>query len=48
MAQIIQPTPILEGEDAKRFRELTDNVKYSFKKEKFLKKCVELSKKLEN
>ena len=40
MAKPIEPTPILEGEDAKRFLEDMSNLRYSKKKEEFLNKCI--------
>lgn len=45
MARPIQPTPILEGEDAKRLLQDIANVKYSSKKQKFLDECREVYKK---
>ena len=45
MAKLIRPTPILEGEDKALFLESL-NVKYDSKKEKFLKECSELAKKV--
>lgn len=45
MAKIITPTPILEGEDKKKFL-ASLRVKYSPDKEKFLKDCRDLTKKV--
>ena len=42
MAKPIQPTPILDGEDAKQFLQQTNNVRYSAEKEQFLKECDEV------
>ncbi|MDO8554266.1 MAG: hypothetical protein Q7S22_05640 [Candidatus Micrarchaeota archaeon] len=44
MAKPIESTPILKGEDAKRFYEETENaeVNPSFKKAQFIKECIEL------
>ena len=39
MARPIEPTPILRGEDAKRFLREVAYPKYSKEKEKFLAKC---------
>ena len=39
MARPIQPTPILEGEDAKRLLNDVDSASYSKEKEKFLNEC---------
>lgn len=46
MARPIEPTPILYGEDAERFLEDLNNLKYSEKKERFLKECDEVYKKV--
>ena len=45
MAKLIRPTPILEGEDKTLFLESL-NVKYDPQKEKFLKECYDLAKKV--
>jgi len=47
MARPIEPTPILKGEDAKRFYEDLDQAesKPSLKKAKFIKECIELYRK---
>jgi len=45
MARPIQPTPILEGEDARRLLRDMANVKYSAKKQKFLDECREIYQK---
>jgi len=42
MARPIQPTPILEGEDAKRLLWEMENIKFSWKKQKFLDECREI------
>lgn len=44
MAKPIEPTPILKGEDAKRFYDDLDQAeaKPDPKKAKFIKECVEL------
>lgn len=42
MARPIEPTPILEGEDAKRVLELMDSVSYNEEKQKFLDECEEI------
>ena len=39
MASPIKSTPILTGEDAKRFLDSLKNAKYSYAKEKHLKEC---------
>ena len=39
MARVIEPTPILKGEDKDRFLRSIENLSYSSKKEKFLKEC---------
>lgn len=44
MAKPIEPTPILEGEDAKRFLEDLNSLKYSKEKERFLKDCANVFK----
>lgn len=45
MARPIEPTPILEGEDAKRVLELMDSVSYNEEKQKFLDECRQVYKK---
>jgi hypothetical protein len=42
MARPIEPTPILSGDDAKRFMKSIENLRYSSKKEKFLRECDEV------
>ena len=46
MARPIEPTPILEGNDAKRFLNEINTVKYSETKEKFLKECKDAYNKI--
>ncbi len=45
MARPIQPTPILEGKDARKVLELMNSVSYSEKKQKFLDECREIYRK---
>jgi len=45
MARPIEPTPILEGKDAKKVIELMNKVVYSKKKQKFLDECRRIYKK---
>jgi len=47
MARPIEPTPTLYGEDAKRLLKSVENLRYSAKKEKFLKECDEVFKKVQ-
>jgi len=39
MARPITPTPILTGEDKDRFLRSIENLRYSAKKERFLREC---------
>lgn len=39
MAKPIEPTPILEGEDKRKFLESIQNISHDSKKEAFLKEC---------
>ncbi len=41
MARPIEPTPILEGEDAIRLLRDANSVNYDQSKEKFLRECAE-------
>jgi len=45
MARPIEPTPILEGEDAKKVLELMNSVTYSEEKQKFLDECRQVYRK---
>lgn len=45
MARPIQPTPILEGKDARKVLELMNRATYSKKKQRFLDECREIYKK---
>ncbi len=45
MARPIEPTPILEGEDARKVIELMNSVSYSEEKQKFLDECREIYRK---
>ena len=45
MARPIEPTPILEGEDARKVLELMDSVIYSEEKQKFLDECRQVYRK---
>ena len=42
MAKPIEPTPVLEGEDAIRLLKDVDRVSYDENKAKFLKGCVDI------
>ena len=42
MAKPIEPTPILEGKDAEEFLKDLSSLKYSKKKEEFLKECEKI------
>jgi hypothetical protein len=46
MAKPIEPTPILEGQDAKTFLKEIENVSYSEKKARFLDECKNIYKKI--
>ena len=45
MARPIEPTPILEGEDARNVLELMNSVTYSEEKQKFLDECRQVYQK---
>ena len=45
MARPIEPTPILQGEDAKKVLELMNSVTYSEEKQKFLDECRQVYRK---
>ena len=45
MARPIEPTPILEGEDAQKVLELMNSVTYSEEKQKFLDECRQVYRK---
>ena len=45
MARPIAPTPILEGEDAKKVLEMMNSVTYSKEKQKFLDECRQIYRK---
>lgn len=45
MARPIEPTPILEGDDARKVLELMNSVTYSEEKQKFLDECRQLYRK---
>ena len=45
MARPIQPTPILEGEDARKVLEQMNSVTYNPEKQKFLDECREIYQK---
>lgn len=45
MARPIQPTPILEGEDARKVLEQMNSVSYSKEKQKFLDECKAIYRK---
>lgn len=42
MAKPIEPTPILEGENAIRLLKDVDSASYDKNKEKFLKECADI------
>ena len=42
MARPIEPTPILEGEDAEQLLKEVNSTSYSKEKEKFLNECKEI------
>lgn len=42
MARPIEPTPILEGEDAKRLLKSVDEARFDPNKEKFLEECRQI------
>ena len=46
MARPIQPTPLLCGEDKEIFLKQTENISYDADKEKFLKECDRVFKKV--
>ena len=45
MASPIEPTPMLEGEDAKNLLKQVNSVTYSKDKQQFLNECKEIYKK---
>ena len=45
MARPIQPTPILEGKDARKVLDLMNRATYSKKKQRFLDECREIYRK---
>lgn len=47
MAKPINPTPTLEGEDMERFIKEVDSNRYNSKKEKILKECHSVYKKVQ-
>lgn len=44
MARPIEPTPVLQGEDARRVLELMNSATYSEEKQKFLNDCRKVFK----
>lgn len=48
MAKPITPTPILEGDDKKKFLDATLNVKYDENKKKFLEECEQIYKRIKS
>ena len=45
MARPLQPTPILEGKDARKVLDLMNRATYSKKKQRFLDECREIYRK---